>query len=269
MTLLSVPPNPTIGSGANSHAEITRRVAQGRIRWVGPLLVLAGRPVFFIVAQAIVAALYFFSHRSQPWRSAAPWWSVYGTLADLGCLALIAHFARTEGVRLQDLVGKIRWRWGIDFFIGIGLLLLIFPFFALAAKPSSLIAFGSPTPYLYPGLLAGRVLPTWAVVYSLSVWLLIWSPTEELTYQGYALPRIFALSKHRWLAVVFVSFCWALQHCFIPLIWDWHYMLWRFLAFWPAMIVMVLIYLRIRRLSPLIVAHWVLDLSAVLMTLRI
>ena len=37
-----------------------------------------------------------------------------------------------------------------------------------------------------------------------------------------------------------------------------------FLAFLPLSIAMTLVYLRIRRLPPLIVAHWLMDLSNVL-----
>jgi hypothetical protein len=38
---------------------------------------------------------------------------------------------------------------------------------------------------------------------------MIWSPTEEMTYQAYALPRIQALSRRAWVAVVVVGFWWA------------------------------------------------------------
>jgi len=243
-------------------------VASGQITWLGPFTVVLGRPVFFVLAQAVAAGIFVLRHDPAPWRAAAPWWTVYGNLADLGCLALMIHFTRREGLRLRDLVGRIRWRWGLDLFIGIGLLLVVFPAFDVVAKPSSLIAFGSPHPYLYPGLLAGRALPLWAMIYSLSVWLLIWTPTEEMTYQGYALPRVHGLTGRWWMAVLLVSFCWALQHSFIPVILDWHYMAWRFLAFWPAMAVMTLLYLWLRRLAPLIVTHWILDFTAVLLTLK-
>src|SRR5882762_10325093 len=100
----------------------------------------------------------------------------------------------------------------------------------------------------------------WAVVYSLSMWWVIWSPMEEMTYQGYALPRIEALSRRRWMAVLVVAFWWTLQHSFFPLILDRHYMAWRFLAFLPGVMVLILVYLLIRRLPPLIVAHWPMDI---------
>lgn len=255
--------------GANSADFIGEAIAARRVTWLGPLLVLTGRSVFLILAQAVVAAVFLLLGNPSPWLAAAPWWSVYGNLADLGCLALMVYFTRKEGLRLRDLIGRIRWRWGFDLFLGLSFLLLIAPCFNIIAKPVSLIAFGTQTPNLYPGLLAGRSLPLWAVVYSFSIWLMIWTPTEEMTYEGYALPRIFALARNRWIAVLLVSFWWALQHSFIPLIPDWRYLLWRFLAFWPAMAAMNLLYLWIRRLPPFIVAHWVLDALALWITLKL
>lgn len=253
----------------NSQAPISARVAAGKLGWIRPVLAVTGRSAFMIIAQAIIAGIFVLRHHPSPWNAAAPWWSVYGTLVDVGCLALLVHFAGREGLRLRDLVGRIRWRWGFDLFLGLGILAVAAACFMVVAKPVSLLAFGTPIPYLYPGLLSGRVLPHWAVVYSFSIWLLIWSPTEEITYQGYSLPRIYALSRRWWVAVLIVSFWWALQHSFIPLIFEWRYILWRFAAFWPAMIALNLLYLRIRRLAPFVLAHWALDTLALIITVKI
>jgi len=169
---------------------------------------------------------------------------------------------------LRDLIGRIRLRWGHDLFLGAGILCLAFPFFIPAARVASWLVYGGLQPLAFPGLDTGRVLPLWAIVYTFGIWLLIWSPTEEVTYQGYVLPRIEVLSQ-RWIAVSIVSFWWALQHVFLPFILDWKYVAWRFLAFLPSMIVLTLLYLRIRRLPPFFVAHWSMDTIAIFMTLKL
>ena len=252
----------------NSQTEIEKRATLGQISWVGPVVVVASRTVLAVVAQAIVAVIYVLRHNASAWRAAAPWWSIYGTLVDLGCLALMARFTRGEGIGLRDLIGGIRLHWGRDVFVGIGWFLLIFPFFMVGAPLSSKLVYGSTQPNLYPGLLAGRALPLWGVIYSLSLWWIIWSPTEEMTYQAYALPRLQALLGRWWITIPVVSLWWALQHSFFPLILDWHYVAWRFLAFLPGVTVFMLVYLRTRRLPPLIVAHWPMDILAVLITVK-
>jgi membrane protease YdiL (CAAX protease family) len=251
----------------NSQAEVNRRAALGQVTWAKALSVLCGRSVLAIAAQAVVAGIFVLKDISTPWHAAAPWWSVYATMIDLGCLVLIARFTRTEAIGLRDLIGKIRWTR--DPFLGIVWFLVVFPFFWAAAPVSSWLVWGTTQPNLYPGLLTSRTLPLWAVVYSFSVWWMIWSATEEMTYQAYALPRLQALSGRAWVALVLVGFWWALQHCFIPLILDWHYVAWRFLAFLPGVVVMTLIYQRTRRLPPLIFAHYLMDISGILISLKL
>jgi membrane protease YdiL (CAAX protease family) len=76
-----------------------------------------------------------------------------------------------------------------------------------------------------------------------------------MTYQAYALPRIQALSGHTWVAMAVVGFWWALQHSLLPFLPDWRSVLWRFLAMVPGVMALMLIYLKTRRLPPVIVAH--------------
>jgi len=254
--------------GLNSQAEVERRAGLGQITWAGPLIVLLGRSFLMIAVQALVAVCYLVRGHPSPWNAAAPWWTVYGTLVDIGCLALMAKFTRAEGIRLRDLVGKMRLRWGHDFFLGAGCFVLFVFLFSAPGWLATKLGFSISQAAMYPGLFSERRLPLWAVIYSLSIWWLIWSPTEEMTYNGYALPRLQALTGRKWMAVLMVGFWWALQHSFFPLIFDWTYVLWRFLFFLPGVIGVTLLYLGIRRLPPLILAHWPMDIAAVFYTLR-
>jgi hypothetical protein len=228
-----------------------------------------GRSAFMFLAQGLTACILGLRSHSWSWNAAAKWWTVYGTLVDLGCLTLMAMFTRKEGIRLRDLIGPVRLRWGRDLFLGVGCLALILPAFSIAFSAASRLVYGGTQPNLYPGLLAARILPQWAVAYSFSLFLIFWSPTEEMTYNGYSLPRLEALFGNRWTAVGVVAFWWALQHSFIPFILDWKYVIFRFVGFVPGVLVGVLLYLRIRRLPPLILAHWSMDTLAVFYTLKL
>jgi len=181
----------------------------------------------------------------------------------------LSAFLRKEGIRLRDLIGRVRLHWGHDLFLGAGVFLLVFPFFMLAAPVVTRLLYGATPLPAFAGLAAGRVLPRWAVIYSFSIWLLIWSPTEEITYQGYALSRLEVLFGRRWKAIALASFWWAIQHPFLPFIVDWRYFTWRFLMFLPSMVVLTLLYLKIRRLPPFFLAHWAMDTIALFMTLKL
>lgn len=265
---VEVPTLASAAADANSKGALLQRANVGQLTWAGPLLVVTGRSILIIAAQAFVACLSWMRFHVWSWNGASKWWTVYGTLVDAGCLALIAAYSRKEGVRLRDLIGRVQLRWGRDFFVGIGYFLVIFPFFLSAAPAASWLVYGSIQPPSFFGMLTSRALPAWAVLYSFSVWWLVWSPTEEMTYNGYALPRIEVLSGSRWKAIAIIGFWWALQHSFLPFILDWRYVAWRFLAFLPGVVAFTLIYLRARRLPPLILAHWLMDISALFFTLQ-
>ena len=73
------------------------------------------------------------------------------------------------------------------------------------------------------------------------------------------------LTGHFWIAFAAVTFWWTVQHCVIGFVPDFRSNAARFVAFFPGVVIIVLIYARTRRLSALIVGHWIIDLSGVLM----
>lgn len=131
---------------------------------------------------------------------------------------------------------------------------------------ANLLVYGSVQATIPEGFL-GRSLPVWAVIYSRTIWWAVWSFTEELTYQGYALPRLHSLLHNRWIAILLVGLAWAVQHSFLPFVFDLKWFLYMFFAFFPLTIVMQLIYQRIGRLFPMVIAHWGMDFFATFYTL--
>jgi CAAX prenyl protease-like protein len=252
-----------------SQQKIAGNLSRRQIGWMAPLTVMIGRSVFMILAQGLVALGYAARGHPSPWNAAAHWWTVYATLVDIGCLALMVKFTRVEGIKLRDLIGPIRLRRGRDAVLGLVCFLIYLVSFTFPGLLASKLVFGTTQPSMYPGLLTARNLPLWAVVYSFSLWWIIWSPTEEMTYNGYALPRTQALTGSKLIAVLIVAFWWAIQHSFIPFILDWKYVVWRFLFFLPGVVIACLIYLRIRHLAPLILAHWAMDLMGAIYTLSL
>jgi hypothetical protein len=113
----------------NARSMIQERVASRRIPWIGPLLLVSARSVLYLTLQSLLALVLFALHRPTPFRTAGSWWIVYANLCDFGCLIGLRHFTRGEGIRLRDLIGPMRLRLGSDLFLGLGLLVLIFPLF--------------------------------------------------------------------------------------------------------------------------------------------
>jgi len=259
-TALEATPQP------NSVAAIRERVAAGRIGWTGPLLLVSARSVLWLTLQALLTLILFALHHPAPFRTAGHWWNVNGTISDLCCLLGMWYFTRKEGIRLRDLIGPIRMRRGHDLFLGLGILILSYPFFVAGGRLAGVLAYGSTAKVPTEFILQRHSLPLWATVYTLTVWWIIQSATEEMTYQGYVLPRLQALTGRSWMAVAIVGFWWAAQHCMVPFVADWRYVVYRFVMMLPSLILIMLIYLRIRRLSPFVIAHWPMDFAVAIMT---
>ena len=244
---------------SNSPPAIQQRIQAGRIGWAGPLVLTTARTGLILLVQAVVATAFLIHGDSSPWRAQAPWWTVYATLVDIGCLLLLSLQARREGIRLADLFGIDRRRIGREILWGVLYFVVLFPIVAgFGSKFASWLVYGTTqlTPHmLAPGLLSERQLPQWAVLYSLSIFWLVWSPTEEVIYQAYCAARLQVLTGSTWITVTLVGFWWAFQHSVFPFVLDWRLILFRFLQFLPLVVIFQLIYLRTRRLPRMIVMH--------------
>ncbi len=252
----------------NSLESIQSRLARIRIPRYGPMLMLFSRSALILLAQGITYLLLKQFHVPNTEVALRNWWSVYGTLVDVGCLGLLVWLTRREGIRLLDLVGLVKSKLKTDIPLGLAIFILVFPvtIFGLG-RVAMLIAFGTLNPVFPEGTFI-RTLPLLAVLYSRLLWWPIWSATEEMTYNGYALPRLIAQTKSTWLAVAVVSFFFSLQHSFLALA-TFRQGLYMFLAFIPLTVAIELIYLRIKRLPPLIVAHWLMDLTSAVFMLHV
>ena len=180
-------------------------------------------------------------------------------MIDAGCLALLWRLTRREGIGLFDLVGFERTRLAGDARLGFALIPVSLVFILGGTYAAGWLVYGTLSP---PYLLRGLPLP--AALYGVLVWPFIWGLTEQMTYNGYLLPRFRVLCRSTSVAVAVVAFAWSLQHVFMPLTFDATFMAFRLLASVPHSVFATLVYLRLRRLVPLAIAHALMDGATVL-----
>ncbi len=258
--------DPTVArrprASANSHETLLRQRELGVLTWRGPALMLFARAALAVGAQAVVAVVFALRGSPTPWQDAEPWLPVYGTLIDIGCLALLWRLTRREGIGLFDLVGFERARLVRDALLGLALIPVSLAFIFGGTFAAGWIVYGAPAP---PYFLGGLPLP--AALYGVLVWPFVWGLTEQMTYNGYLLPRFQVLCRTTSVAIAIVAFSWSLQHVFMPLTFDANFMAYRLLASLPLAVFETFVYLRLRRLLPLAIAHALMDGATVLIPL--
>lgn len=223
------------------------------LTWAGPIMVLPARAVLAVLAGALIAAMFELKGSAAPWQDAAVWFPLYATLIDLGCLALLRFWMRREGGRLVDLIGFDSKRLGRDLLLALLLIPPSLVFILGGVALASFIVYGSPG-----GPMTLDNVPMPAALYALIVFPLLWGFTEQMTYNAYAVPRLQVLGGTG-LAIVLVALFWGFQHAVMPVRLDASYMLYRTLGAIPFSVFAICVYLRMRRIVPLAIAHWLMD----------
>lgn len=249
--------DPERGDAPNSRQAIERRVALGQVRWDAIIILASARLVLALLAQGLAALL-----GRSTYVEAGAWMTVWASLVDLGCLALLVYFLRREGLRLRDLFhararAPLRRTLMLVPLILVGLGGLGF---AVAAV-TGLLLFGAVPPP------PTSTLPLWGGLYSVLVWPLLWGFTEQATYDGYLAPRAQALGRKQW-ALAIVVLGWAAQHLALPYKPDLAFLATRFLPSCAIAVACVAWYLKERNLVPFAIAHWLIDAATGALTLR-
>ncbi len=224
-----------------------------------PMILIFSRLILALVFQLAVTGIYAYRGNAYPLETAGRWFTVYGTLIDAGCLYLISRQIRKDNRTLFDLVNARGIPWQKTVATAVGYILIFFPLSMVGMSVSSFLFLGS---WIPQEIMGG--IPLWGAIYSVTIWPIVWAFAEQITYQGFALPRLLDHFEQRWKAIAWVSFGWAIQHAALPLQLDVGYMAMRTASFLPVAIGMTCLFSRSKRLLPFIIAHWVMDLTAAL-----
>jgi membrane protease YdiL (CAAX protease family) len=225
------------------------------------LLVLISRTVLLILSYFITAWLFMLTNTPAAYDSARAWWPLALILINAIVLALLFFAVKREGVSLASLIGFEKSRLKKDM---ASCLWMIPASMVLAVGATMGLGAGMYNLKTPSDLMSLSTLPAWAMVIALTIHPLVNAFVEEMTYNGYVFPRLQGLLRSSWLAVVLVTFFFSLQHIAIPLAFDIKFLVWRFFSFVPLLLFWVLIYVKTRRLTSLIIVHWFMDIFALL-----
>jgi len=201
----------------------------------------------------IVGGLFFVAITNQSLEESTKWWPVLCIVFNIITILALFLVCKYEGSDYRDL---IHYKKGDLNFKNIIIIIILM----LSVGVGGMYVFGLAI-YGYVPTILIQPIPIWIANIN-TILLPVTIVFAELPlYYGYSFNRIKENTGNKFLAMSYIIFFYALQHSFIPLLFDWEYMLFRFLSFLPLMIVMGLIYSKNRALVPLMIGHGFLDLA--------
>ncbi|MBR1750124.1 MAG: hypothetical protein IJ740_04445 [Ruminococcus sp.] len=187
------------------------------------------------------------------------WWSVVATVVNLLTIGIIVLLAKRSGQSFFELLNLKRGTSGKK-----KTALLAFAAAAVGMSGmylSGLVFYGAIMPVVSVKIIAP--VPVAIAVVNFVLLPATVSFAEDGLYLGCGVGQI----QNKIAAVFIPAFFYALQHCFIPTIFDVRYMLYRFFSFLPLTIAFCIYFQKKKDPLAIIIGHSLLDLASASMIL--
>lgn len=182
------------------------------------------------------------------------WWSIMASCVNIATIFLLVLVARRNGETFKALVNYEKGKTKASQVVLISLLIV-----ALGMCGVHLAGFicYSKFPYAAPMMIA-PLAPCLAIanIFILPVTLAL---AEDGLYLGIGVNYI----KNKYAAILLPAFFFALQHSFIPVIFDIRYIIYRFISFLTLTITLCWYYYKKRNPLPIMVDHAIIDVATV------
>ncbi len=209
---------------------------------------LAFRSILFIIAGLLFTAL-----TGQSLEGASRWWSLICIVCNIITILVLMAVCKNEGTTYRALIGNHKSQ--VDFKYTLFIVLIMLSLGMGGMYGFAFMIFG------YVPVIMLQPIPIWLAVMNLFLLPFTIVFAEFPLYFGYGFNRIEKETGSKGLSVFIPMFFYSLQHAFIPLLFDWKHVLFRFLSFLPLLMVLGMIYDRKRKLKPLMIGHAVLDFA--------
>ena len=187
------------------------------------------------------------------YTNASHWWSLLCTFFNLITIVVLLIVCRYEGITFRSLFKNEKEKLNFK-------KTAVFTIIMLLIGVGGMIGFSL---LFYQGLPEFLIqpIPVWIAIINLFLLPITIVFAEFPLYFGYSLKYIKKNTLSPTLAILYTVFFYALQHSFIPLLWDFKYMAFRFLSFLPLMIFLGIQYHKKNNLGQMMIGHGVMDLS--------
>lgn len=213
------------------------------------LLLLPLRSIIFIMIFLITALL-----TKKSVEEISIYWTIIVVICNLLTIGVLLLLCKKEKITYLELIGFKKSKVKTILLIGIviaiidaiGAYLFELLFNDVATSSSEILM---------------HSLPIWLVVVDLILLPITSTIAEEGLYLGVGINKL----DNIYLAILF----YAMQHCFFPMILNYRYFIYRFIAFMPSIIFMCIYYKKKKEILPIMFEHFVVNLVTIVQILLI
>ena len=183
------------------------------------------------------------------------WWSVVASIVNVFTIAVLIFTVKKQNSSYWELInyqkGKTTWKQ----IVCMSVIIVV-----VGMDLAGYICYGV-IPYAAPMMIAP--IPLWLAIINVVVLPISTAFAEDGLYLGCGVNAI----KNKYVAIIVPALLFALQHSFIPTLFDVRYIVYRFISFLPLTIILCWKYHKSRNPLPIMVGHAVIDVATVIQIL--
>lgn len=185
-------------------------------------------------------------------------WSVTATAVNIFTIIILIIAARQNGMTYPQLINYEKGKTKLRQIIIISLIIISLGTSCMFA--AGFICYGV-IPYAAPMMI--EPIPKYLAIINLPLLPITTALAEDGLYFGCGVSRI----KNKTLAIAVPAFFFALQHSFIPTLFDVRYIIYRFISFLPLTVILCWYYWKKRDPLPIMIGHALIDVATVVQIL--
>ena len=205
--------------------------------------------LIFIIGAAVV---------NKDLEDISSWWSVTATAVNIFTIIILIIAARQNGMTYPQLINYEKGKTKLRQIIIISLIIISLGTSCMFA--AGFICYGV-IPYAAPMMI--EPIPKYLAIINLPLLPITTALAEDGLYFGCGVRQI----KNKALAIAVPAFFFALQHSFIPTLFDVRYIIYRFISFLPLTVILCWYYWKKRDPLPIMIGHALIDVATVVQIL--
>ena len=217
--------------------------------------------VFLLPIRCMIFALIFVIgaiFTKQKVEDISNWWSIVASIVNIVIILIMLFFTKKNKSSFWELINFQKGKTKAKQIIEISVLILAIGMTGMYM--AGYLCYGI-IPYAAPMMIAP--IPVWLAVINIAILPISTAFAEDGLYLGCGVNQI----QNKILAITIPAFFFALQHSFIPTLFDLKYIIYRFISFLPLTLILCWYYYKKRNPLPIMVGHALIDMATVLQIL--